>query len=80
MLCLLFHSSFTIHTLKISLLLKFPPNSSSIIFEQLWQEILDRGRYVKADELPDELIDAFRVERVSLKRAEQYCRQSFLRR
>jgi DNA phosphorothioation-associated putative methyltransferase len=46
--------------------------------EQLWQEILDRGRYVKAQELPDELVDAFRAERVSLKRAEQYCRDELV--
>jgi DNA phosphorothioation-associated putative methyltransferase len=46
--------------------------------EQLWQEILDRGRYVSADELPAELIDALRIERVSLKRAEQYCRDELV--
>jgi DNA phosphorothioation-associated putative methyltransferase len=46
--------------------------------EQLWQEILDRGRYVSAAELPVELIDALRVERVSLKRAEQYCRDELI--
>lgn len=46
--------------------------------EQLWQEILDRGRYVTVHELPEELADAFRVEHVSFKRAEQYCRDELV--
>ena len=49
-----------------------------VLFRSLWQEILDRGRYVSAEELPDELIDSFRIERVSLKRAEQYCRHELV--
>jgi DNA phosphorothioation-associated putative methyltransferase len=46
--------------------------------EQLYREILDHGRYLVADELPDELMDAFRAERVSLQRAEQYCRDELI--
>jgi DNA phosphorothioation-associated putative methyltransferase len=46
--------------------------------QQLWQEMLDHGRYLVADELPDELMDAFRTERVSLQRAEQYCRDELV--
>jgi len=46
--------------------------------EQLWHEILDHGRYVSIQEIPNELAEAFRAERVSFKRAEQYCRDKFI--
>lgn len=46
--------------------------------EQLWQVILDHGRYVTSEETPDEIMNAFRAENVSLKRAEQYCRDKLI--
>jgi DNA phosphorothioation-associated putative methyltransferase len=46
--------------------------------EQLYQEILDHGRFLSADELPEELMSAFQAERVSLQRAEQYCRDELI--
>ena len=42
--------------------------------EQLWEEMIVRGRSVHQSELPPELRDALKIERVSLKRAEDFCR------